>query len=101
MNTAISSRGTSWDVILTHPGFRCGFDHVREGRGFEPDGAKHGRDWWWWYEYGRLFAASLYSHRWDRMPTDRRKITPTLRKAIRAAQKGAVFPRTDGAWRAP
>lgn len=100
-NAAVSSRGTSWDVIVTHPGFRCGFAHVREGHDWEPMQAKHGRDWWWWYEFGRLFAASQYSHRWQAMPSDRRRITPTLRKAIAAASKGGVFPRTDGEWRTP
>lgn len=98
-NSTISSRGTSWDIIVTHPGFRAGFADVRSGRGWESERNKHGREWWWWYELGRLFAASEYSRRWDIMPADRRRITPTLRKAIKAASKGAVFPRTDGEWR--
>lgn len=99
-NTAISSRGTSWEIIVTHPGFRAGFAHVREGRGWEPSTARHGDGWWWWYEFGRLFAASQYSVRWSAMPAERRRVTPTLMRAVRAAKMGAVFPRTDGEWRA-
>ena len=98
-NSKLSQRGTSWDVIVIHPGFRTGFWHVRKGASWEPESATHGRSWWWWYEFGRLFAASEYSRRWDIMPSSRRKITPTLRKALLAASKGAVFPRTDGEWR--
>jgi hypothetical protein len=98
-NSKLSQRGTSWDTIVLHPGFRMGFHHVRTNQDWEPFKNDHGRTWWWWYEHGRLFAASEYSRRWDMMPSDRRKITPTLRKALVAAQKGAVFPRTDGEWR--
>lgn len=98
-NTSISSRGTAWSIIVTHPGFRTGFAHVRANADWEPLTAKHGREWWWWYEFGRLFAASEYSARWHAMPSERRKVTPTLLRALTAAGKGAVFPRTDGEWR--
>ena len=98
-NSAISSRGTSREIIATHPGFRTGFAHVREMHDWEPFTANHGREWWWWYEHGRLFAASEYSRRWSAMPSDRRKVTTTLLKALRSAQLGSVFPRTDGEWR--
>jgi hypothetical protein len=98
-NSSISSRGTSWEIIVTHPGFRTGFRHVRESLGWEPVTEQHGREWWWWYEMGRLFAASLYSRRWNAMPSERRKVSPTLLKALRSAQFGSVFPRTDGEWR--
>jgi hypothetical protein len=100
-NTGYSARGTSWDIIVTHPGFRAGFSDVREGRDWEPLKAKHGRDWWWWYEDGRLFAASEYSRRWAQMPSDRKKVTPMLRKAVVAAGKGGTFPRVDGDWGRP
>jgi hypothetical protein len=101
MNTALSSRGTSWIIIITNPGFRAGFQHVREGRDFEPLKAKHGREWWWWYEHGRLFASSDYSRRWKQMPSDRKQVTPALLNAVGGASKSGTFPRTDGDWRRP
>lgn len=94
-NKRVSQRSTSWTRIVKHPGFRAGFSAVREGRGWEATAAKHAPEWWWWYELGRLFAASHYSWRWTYMPAEKKPVTPALIRALTAASRGAVFPRTD------
>lgn len=95
-NTNVSTRGTAWDIIVTHPGFRLGFSDVRLGIEWPKDDLI-GRsvDYRWWYEDGRLFAASHYSRRWRTMPSVRRDVKVSLLKAIRAAQLGGVWPRHE------
>ena len=95
-NASVSARGTSWDRIVTHPGFRTGFSDVRLGIAWPADDlAGRGREFRWWYEDGRLFAASHYSRRWKSMPSNRRDVTAALIKALRQAHKGGVWPAHD------
>ena len=49
-------------------------------------------DFNWWYEDGRLFAASEYSQKWDVMPTSRRYVTSELIEALVKAQDSGVWP---------
>lgn len=95
-NASVSQRGTSIDIMCTHPGFRTGFSDVRLGIAWPKDDLiGRGRDFRWWYEDGRLFAASHYSRRWKAMPSNRKAVTASLTKALRAALKGGVWPAHD------
>lgn len=92
-NSSVSRRGTSFKTIATHPGFRLGFLDVRRDIGWPKDDlVGHGRSFRWWYEHGRLFAASHYSRRWQAMPQQRRRVTRALINALRAARLGGVWP---------
>ena len=96
MNTSVSSRGTALDRIVTHPGFRTGFSDVRLGIAWPADDlVGRGKDFRWWYESGRLFAASHYSRRWKTMPAKRGEVTGALLKALHQAKKGGVWPAHD------
>ena len=92
-NTRLSSRNTSWERIILSPGFRRGFYDVRMGRPWPSrELGVRNADFNWWYEDGRLFAASEYSQKWDVMPTSRRYVTSELIEALVKAQDSGVWP---------
>jgi hypothetical protein len=91
-NVQRSSRSTAWDRFITQSAFRAGFDDVRMGVGFRPAYDRRSEVWQWYYEYGRLFAASSFSRRWSRIPTKRRDVSGALIQACANARRALDIP---------
>ncbi len=92
-NVTLSSRGTSWVRIVTSPGFRKGFRDARLGLPWAThELGRRNFDFGWWYEFGRLFAASPLSAPWDVMPTRSAYVTRDLINALNRATDEGDWP---------
>ena len=92
-NVTLSSRGTSWVRIVTSPGYRKGFRDARLGLPWATrELGRRNADFGWWYEFGRLFAASPLSSPWDVMPASSAHVTQTLIAALHKAPSEGDWP---------
>lgn len=91
-NQFSSRRGTPWRKHIDPPAFRLGFDHVRQGLGFDPSYDQRSQEWQYNYEVGRLFAASPYSKRWATSDAFKHP-TRTAIEAFKSARRYGDIPR--------
>jgi hypothetical protein len=92
-NVELSSRGTSWVRVVTSPGFRKGFMDARLGLPWATrELGRRNFQFGWWYEFGRLFAVSPYSAKWDVMPAKAAYVNPDLIRALQRATEAGIWP---------
>lgn len=97
-NATTSGRGTDWRRIISHPGFRAGFEDARIKAPYRREFETRKAEWTWWYEYGRLFAASPCSRRFSRIPSRWREVKPSLVAAACRARSTLDIPPTGAKW---